>query len=138
MKKLLITTILCIVFVAYLWAQAKTTPLAASITRGQAVYAKACMTCHQKNGAGVPHLNPPLTKTSWVLGDKKKLITITLKGMNQPIEINDEEYLNAMPGLPHLTDQQVADVLTYVRNSFGNKASAVTPAEVKAVRAKAK
>jgi mono/diheme cytochrome c family protein len=43
-----------------------------------------------------------------------------------------------MPGLPHLTDQQVADVLTYVRNSFGNKASAVTPAEVKAVRAKAK
>jgi mono/diheme cytochrome c family protein len=70
------------------------------------------------------------------LGDKKKLINITLNGMNQAIEINEEEYNNAMPGLPHLTDVQVADVLTYVRNSFGNKASVVTPAEVKAVRAK--
>jgi len=61
-----------------------------------------------------------------------------LKGMNEPIEIEDEEYHNPMPPHAQLSDQQIADVLTFVRNSFGNKASAVTPTEVKSVRAKVK
>ena len=83
-------------------------------------------------------MNPPLIKTKWVLGDKKQLITVLLKGMNDPIEIEDEEYHNPMPPHSQLSDQQIADVLTYVRNSFGNKASMVTPNEVKGVRAKSK
>jgi mono/diheme cytochrome c family protein len=112
--------------------------LKASMERGKKLYATHCMSCHQADGAGVPKLNPPLIKTRWVLGDKKELISVILKGMADPIEIDDEEYHNPMPPLAHLTDQEVADILTYVRNNFENKASAVSPAEVKNVREKLK
>ena len=106
----------------------------ASIERGKLVYETHCLACHQENGSGVPGLNPPLVKTKWVLGDKKKLIDVVLKGMDEQIEINGETYNNVMPAQPTLTDQEIADVLTYVRNSFGNKAPAVLPKEVKAQR----
>ncbi|HEX8677081.1 MAG TPA: cytochrome c, partial [Segetibacter sp.] len=64
------------------------------------------------------------------------LVQIVLKGLNQPIEVEGETYNNIMPSLAQLTDQQIADVLTYIRNSFGNKASAVTASFVKAERAR--
>jgi len=112
--------------------------LKSTMQRGELVYKSVCLTCHQADGGGVPRMNPPLIKTKWVLGDKTKLITLMLKGMNEPIEIEDEEYHNPMPPHTELNDQQIADVLTFVRNSFGNKASAVTPTEVKSVRAKVK
>jgi mono/diheme cytochrome c family protein len=112
--------------------------LKASIERGQKVYATFCLTCHQVDGGGVPKMNPPLIKTKWVLGDKKELVSVIIKGMKDPIEIEDEEYHNPMPPHAHLTDQQIADVLTFVRNNFGNKASAVSASEVKGVRAKLK
>jgi mono/diheme cytochrome c family protein len=112
--------------------------LKASLERGKVVYTASCLVCHQADGGGVPRMNPPLIKTKWVLGDKKDLITVMLKGMNEPIEIEDEEYHNPMPPHKELSDQQIADVLTYVRNNFGNKASAVSSGEVKAVRAKVK
>ncbi len=79
-------------------------------------------------------MSPPLMGTSYVLGDKEKLIVIVLDGLKN-VDIDDETYNNPMPALGSvLKDQQIADVLTYVRNSFGNKASAVTVEEVKAVR----
>ncbi len=106
------------------------------MTAGKKVYTKNCLACHQANGAGVPGLNPPLVKTDWVLGDKKRLINVVIKGLNDAIEVNGEEYENPMPALEYLSDQEIADVLTYVRNSFGNKASFIEPAEVKAARAK--
>jgi mono/diheme cytochrome c family protein len=118
-------------------AAAKATPrysLAASITSGLAVYKQYCLTCHQADGGGVQNLNPPLAKTTFVLGDKTKLINIVLKGFNEDVEINGNYYSNAMPAHNFLTDQQVADVLSYVRNNFGNKASGITVAEVKKVR----
>ncbi|MGI4865891.1 MAG: c-type cytochrome [Janthinobacterium lividum] len=107
----------------------------ASITRGAVVYKNVCLTCHQADGYGVPNLNPPLIKTTYVLGDKAKLAHIVLAGLQEPVEINGDEYRQHMPAQAYLTDQQVADVLTYVRNSFGNKASAVQLSEVQAVRA---
>jgi mono/diheme cytochrome c family protein len=106
----------------------------ASIERGKKVYETYCLACHQADGSGVPGLNPPLIKTKWVLGDKKQLITIILKGMDEPIEVDGEEYNNVMASHAFLKDEDVADVLNYVRNNFGNKASGVVPAEVKAVR----
>jgi len=109
--------------------------LKASLTRGAAVYKNVCITCHQADGGGLPPINPPLIKTQYVLGDKARLSHIVLAGLAERIEIDGEEYKQPMPAQAHLTDQQVADVLTYVRNSFGNKASAVQVAEVKAVRA---
>ena len=119
-------------------AKAKPKPadptLAAAIGRGQAVYKNVCLTCHQADGYGVPNLNPPLIKTEYVLGDKARLAHIVLAGLNEPLEIDGNPYHQAMPAQTYLTDQQVADVLTYVRNKFGNKASQVQAAEVKAVR----
>lgn len=139
MKKVVITSVLCCLFACYLFAQAKKqTTSQTSMKRGKQVFDMTCITCHQKDGGGVPHLNPPLIKTEYVLGDKSRLIQIVLKGLNQPIEIEDEKYTNVMPAQTQLNDQQIADVLTYVRNSFGNKASAITVAEVKAERAKVK
>jgi len=127
--------------VAYLWAQSKplqAASLETSVTRGEVVYKKVCLSCHMADGGGVPHLNPPLIQTSYVLGDKSKIIYIVLHGMTDRIAIEDEYFSNNMAAHTDLNDQQIADVLTYVRNSFGNKASAVTVAEVKAVRNKKK
>ncbi len=138
MKKTALTAGLCLIFIVYLFAQTKKPVQTPAMKRGQAVYMKTCVTCHQKDGGGVPRLNPPLIKTDYVMGDKTRLINIVLKGLNQPIEIEDETYTNVMPSLAQLSDQEIADVLTYVRNSFGNKASAVTMVQVKAARAKVK
>ncbi|MBD0278510.1 MAG: cytochrome c [Flavisolibacter sp.] len=111
---------------------------AASMERGKQVYQLYCLTCHQADGSGVPNLNPPIVKTKWVLGNKTPLIQMVLKGSQGKVEIEGETFHNTMPAQNTLTDQQIADVLTYVRNSFGNKASAVTAAEVKTQRAKTK
>ncbi len=101
---------------------------------GQAVYEQYCLACHQANGSGVPNLNPPLRGTDWVLGDKTRLINVLLKGL-QGQEIEGEVYDNAMPAHDFLDDTKIADVLTYIRSNFGNKADAVKADEVKAVRA---
>jgi mono/diheme cytochrome c family protein len=108
----------------------------ASLDRGKVLYEQHCLVCHQADGSGVPNLNPPLIKTQWVLGDKKVLVNVLLKGMDEEIEVNGEAYHNVMPAFDYLSDLEIADILTYVRNSFTNKASAITEAEVKAVRSK--
>jgi mono/diheme cytochrome c family protein len=111
---------------------------AASVDRGKKVYTERCLTCHQADGGGVQNMNPPLTKTKWVLGDKTQLIQILLKGMTTGVEIDGDSYHNVMASHADLSDQQIADVLTFVRNNFGNKAKPLTAADVKAVRAKTK
>ena len=110
--------------------------LKSSIERGKTVYENTCLACHQVNGSGVPGMNPPLKKTKFVLGDKKTLVNIVLKGLDKEIVINDETYNNVMPAFASLSDKEIADVLTYVRNNFGNKAGKITEAEVKKVRGK--
>ena len=104
-----------------------------SYTAGSAVYSKNCVVCHQTDGGGVQNLNAPLVKTDFVLGSKNQLIDIILKGM-KGVDINGERYSNVMPSHSFLSDKQIADVLTYVRNSFGNSASAVTASEVATMR----
>lgn len=111
---------------------------ATPLGRGKLVYAAYCLACHQADGSGVPNLNPPLIATTWVSGSKATLIEMILKGSKGQVEIDGETFHNTMPAQAHLTDQQIADVLTYIRKSFGNKASAVTPAEVKSIRSKIK
>lgn len=115
---------------------AKTTALSAAVlANGKKIYTKYCLACHMADGGGVQNMNPPLIKTSYVLGNQTKLIKVILNGMSEGVEIDGETYTNIMPPHNFLTDQEVADVLTYVRNSFGNKASAIKVAEVKAARA---
>lgn len=139
MKKALLA-ILVFIFATAFAIQQPAAGLKAAIARGQKVYENTCLACHQPDGSGVPDMNPPLVKTKWVLGDKKALTKIVLKGLQGgEIDINGDKFHNPMPPLETvLTDQEIADVLTYVRNSFGNKASLVTVAEVKALRAKLK
>ena len=133
-KILVIIPALSIVMVAFATSQIDK----ATMARGGRVYAQYCASCHQVDGGGVPGLNPPLERTSWVTGSKTRLIRIVLKGMNTHEEIDVETYNNTMAPHNHLTDQQIADVLTYIRNSFGNKATAITPGDVKYVRARTK
>lgn len=110
--------------------------LKSSVARGKIVYEQYCLPCHQIDGSGVFNMNPPLIKTPFVLGDQKKLVRIILKGLDEEIEIDGNTYSNPMPPFGDiLKDEEIADVLTYVRNSFGNKASIITPAQVKTTRA---
>ncbi len=112
---------------------------------GKEVYMKAaagggmCFTCHQPNGEGMAGQFPPLAGSDWVLGDKERLIKISMYGLMGEIEVNGVKYNNVMapPGIPpgSLTDDQIANVLTYIRNVWGNSASAVSAEEVAAVRA---
>ncbi len=128
MLKYCISAIL-LLFAGYGFSQSKT-------TTGKEIYTTYCLTCHQQDGKGVPKLNPPLVKTSFVAGDKKTLIEWVLLGSSeekQPVE--GVYYNNNMPPQNFLKDDELAKVLTYIRTSFGNKYSAVTAAEVKAVRA---
>lgn len=103
---------------------------------GKVVYDNNCLTCHQADGSGVPGMNPPLSKVDWVTGNKEKLIRVVVNGLTTPLEIDGEIYHNPMPSHKHLSDKEVADVLSYIRFSFGNKATVVTMEEVKKVRMK--
>jgi mono/diheme cytochrome c family protein len=105
-----------------------------SIARGKVVFTNVCLACHMADGGGVPNMNPPLINTTYVLGNKAALIKIVLHGFNEDVEINGKTYSNTMGPHGDLNDRQIADVLTYVRHSFGNKASAVKPADVLKVR----
>ena len=102
---------------------------------GKAIYAKHCQTCHQVDGSGAQNMIPPLIKTEYVLGPKEALIKILLNGLNGELKVDRVTYGNEMSSQAILTDREIAAVLTYVRKSFGNKASLVHVAEVKKVRA---
>jgi len=118
------------------------------IEAGKEVYMKAaagggmCFTCHQPNGEGLAGQFPPLAGSDWVLGDKERLIKISMYGLMGEIDVNGVKYNNVMapPGIPpgSLTDDQIANVLTYIRNDWGNSASAVSADEVATVRSSLK
>lgn len=112
---------------------------AAQIAAGQQTYMMVCFACHQPTGLGLPPLFPPLAGSDWVDAPKPdRLIRIVLHGVMGPITISGKPFVSPAPMMPpqgaSLNDKQIADVLTYVRNSWGHKASAVTPEEVKAIR----
>lgn len=108
---------------------------------GREIYAREghCGTCHQPDGKGLPDAGfPPLDGTKWVLEDEERLAKITLKGLMGPIVVKGREYPGQVPMTPFealLNDEEIAAVLTYVRNSFGNKAAPVKPETIAKVRA---
>jgi len=95
---------------------------------------KYCLVCHQGNGTGVPGMYPPLTKGSWAGRDPKELVPILTKGLSGKVEVNDEVYKSVMPAQEQLTDQEIADVLSYIRSNFGNSFPPVSAATVKKIR----
>jgi len=111
---------------------------------GSEIYSREghCITCHQGNGKGLPGSGfPPLAGTKWAVGNSDRLIKLTLKGLMGPIEVLGQKYPGQVPMTPFehmLNDEEIASVLTYVRNSFGNKASPVEIDDVSRVRKEVK
>ncbi len=109
-------------------------------TKGKAIYSREgfCITCHQPDGKGLPASGfPPLTGTKWTLGNEERFIKIVLNGLYGPIEVGGKQFPGQVPMTPFggmLKDEEVAAVITYVRNSFGNNAASVSPEKVKKVR----
>ena len=103
---------------------------------GKDIYLKYCLSCHQKDGGGVPNTFPSLQKSDWVNGDKTRLIKVILNGLEGDIDVDGQTYSGIMPKQDHLSDKQIALVLTFLRQNFGNNASVVTPNEVKIIKKK--
>jgi mono/diheme cytochrome c family protein len=105
------------------------------MANGGQIYAQYCAGCHQPEGGGLPNMQPALMGNAIVAGDPKQLIRVVLQGPATVLPADRPHYLNAMPGFAVLTDQQAADLLTYVRAKFGHNASAIQPQNIAAVRA---
>ncbi len=105
---------------------------------GKRVYTTICQACHQPAGQGVPGVYPPLAGSEWVTGSEERIIRIVLHGLNGKITVQDKEYNNAMLSLGAvLKDDQVANVLTFIRSEWGNAAPEVKPETVARIRAEA-
>jgi nitrite reductase (NO-forming) len=120
-------------------APAQEPPSPEVMTQGQQVYMQVCFACHQPTGLGLPNMFPPLAASDWASAPKPdRLIRMVLHGVTGPIKVNGKAFTTPAPLMPPqgaaLNDQQISSVLTFVRNSFGNKAGAVTPEQVKAIR----
>jgi len=107
--------------------------LKASVERGKEIYNTQCITCHMEKGEGLEGAFPPVAKSDYLMADKNRSIRQILEGASGEMKVNGKVYNGEMPAID-LTDEQVSDVLNYVRNSWGNKGGAVTPSEVKAER----
>lgn len=107
----------------------------ASHARGMAVYQSVCATCHQPEGQGLGDIFPPLARRD-PLPTKERVMRIVLEGLTGPVVVNGKTFDGVMPPLAHLTDRQIADVLTFVRSSFGNRGDAVREEEVALAREK--
>lgn len=122
-------------------AAVKPAPLAQSFEErmkaGEIVYRQNCAACHQTNGEGVPAAFPPLAKSDYLMADKERAIKVILQGLEGEVKVNGQIFNSVMPALG-LSDEDAANVATYIRNTWGNKGDAVTPAEVTKVRAASK
>ena len=114
-------------------AQKQKFDLEASITRGKEVYIAQCMSCHLEQGEGIEDVYPPLAKSDYLMADKKRSIDNVLHGLSGEIKVNGKSYNMEMTPFD-LPDQDVSDVLNYIRNSWGNKGEPVTPEDVGASR----
>ncbi len=114
---------------------AVTKTVAQQVTSGKALYGRTCSACHQTEGQGVPNAFPPLAKSDYLNANADRAVNAVLHGLSGEITVNGKKYNNVMTS-QNLTDDEVADVLTYVYNSWGNNKTVVTPAKVKELRAK--
>jgi len=103
------------------------------IERGKKVFLSACFACHQPDGKGLPTIFPPLAGSDFLKADKERAIRIVLKGLSGPITVNGKPFNNLMPP-QDFSNEQIADVLTYVMNEWGNDFGTVSKDEVKLIR----
>jgi putative membrane-bound dehydrogenase-like protein len=118
--------------------------LAREFPKGAVLFKSTCQACHGADGNGINALAPPLNQSEWVTGDKENLSAIVLYGLTGPVEVNGHLYkapeiAGEMPGLnanKDISDDEVAQVLSYIRKAWLNNAEKITPEEVKNVRNK--
>jgi nitrite reductase (NO-forming) len=101
---------------------------------GNQLYVKHCLQCHQNDGKGVRGMFPPLAGNDKIKGPPTDIIRFVLFGLEGPLTVNERDYNQPMPPQAYLTDQQIADILTYIRSSWGNQAPKVTASDVSKVR----
>jgi nitrite reductase (NO-forming) len=123
-------------------AQPASTPAAPlnkdeQVAAGAQVFARTCAACHQPTGQGIPNVFPPLAGSDFLLGDKTRSVGIVLNGLQGAVTVSGKTFNGAMPSHSFLSDDDIANVLTYVRNSWGNEGAPVTREEVAAQRAQA-
>ncbi|RAU81869.1 c-type cytochrome [Pontibacter arcticus] len=136
MFKTFLFSILIITGYSVTAAPTGTDQLTESIKRGKQVYLANCQSCHMEAGEGVPGVFPPLAKSDNLKKDPNRATKAVVHGMSGEITVNGQKYNMEMPAQSHLSDQEIADVVNYIQNNWGNKAKAVTPAQVKATRSK--
>lgn len=135
MKKIIFVSAITLTVVSFFsFKPVQKFDLKASITRGKDVYTAQCITCHMEQGEGIESVYPPIAKSDYLMADKKRSIQQVLYGLTGEIKVKGVTYDGVMTSFETLSDQEVSDVLNYIRNSFGNKGAAVTPEEVKASR----
>lgn len=135
MNRILITSfcVTIILFLGSAFVQAYSLPQ--SIERGKEVYTTFCQNCHMENGQGIAGTNPPLAKSDYLKHSVNELLTLVLKGQVGKVKVNGVTYDTAMLPLDYMTDEQIADALNYIRNTWGNKNPvAILPTQVKKLR----
>ncbi|MDX1518416.1 MAG: cytochrome D1 domain-containing protein, partial [Woeseiaceae bacterium] len=105
------------------------------IARGEKVYLANCAACHQPDGTGLKGAFPPLAESDYLRRDRKHVLSVAMFGLSGPITVNGVDYNGVMPSLAHLSNEDLAAVMTYVLSSWGNDGAAVSVAEVAALRA---
>jgi nitrite reductase (NO-forming) len=102
---------------------------------GKALFNGTCSVCHQDTGSGIPNVFPPLAKSSYFAADKTKAIHVALNGLSGQITVNGNTFNSVMPPMSQLNDDEIANIMTYVYNSWGNPGGRVSASEVAAIRA---
>lgn len=116
--------------------QAATGPVVTPAMLGKRVYSTTCIACHQANGQGTPGVYPPLAGSEWAQGSEDRIVRIVLHGLTGPLVVEGKEFNNTMAALGGaLKDEQIANVLTYVRQEWGNNAPPVSVETVQRIRA---
>ena len=104
------------------------------ISNGEKLFTTNCAACHQANGKGLSGAFPPLAESDYFAKDPMKAVAAVLNGLSGPVTVNGTQYNAVMPNLAYMSDSDVADVVTYVVNSFGNKGGEINAAQVSAAR----
>lgn len=131
-KKTFIAGAIVVAVTALAWTPVQDKKLAEAKERGKALYEELCMTCHLVDGKGMPGAIPPLAASNY-LKNTNKVIQAVKFGLMDPIEVNGVKYSTPMPS-PNISDEEVADVVTYILNSWGNKGKLITVKEVAKVK----
>jgi nitrite reductase (NO-forming) len=105
------------------------------IKAGQQLFAGTCSVCHQANGEGLANVFPPLAKSDLIAADPKRPVRIVLQGLSGKVAVNGKDYTSVMPPMTQLNDDEIANIVTYVLNSWGNPGGRIEASEVAKVRA---